>query len=312
MKSKIILLFLISFFMTVSTFAEKRLKIVTTTSDLASLAQEIGKDRVNIVSLSYGNRDPHFIEPRPSMVMKLKKADLVLLVGMDLDIWIESLIDTARNNKIKIGNRGYLDVSKGIKKLEVPQGKVDASMGHVHPQGNPHYWLDPENTKIIANSITQKLIELAPESTSYFKTNLNNFSDKIDKKIKTWQTALSPYKGNKIITYHRSWSYFANRFGLDVACEIEPKPGIPPYPGHLKNVLEKIKQHKIKVILMEVFYNLKPAQFLAEKANIQVVVIPNSVRGIPSANDYFSLMDIIVNNLAKAFHDLIPTDFVAD
>jgi zinc/manganese transport system substrate-binding protein len=300
MKLKIILLSLISFLMTFSLYAERKLEIVTTTSDLASLVQEIGKDRVNIVSLSSGTRDPHFIEPRPSMVMKLKRADLVVLVGMDLDIWIESLLDTARNYSIKFGNSGYLDVSESIEKLEIPQGKIDGSMGHVHPQGNPHYWLDPENTKIMAKSITQKLIELSPASASFYETNFKNFSDKMDKNIMGWQATLNPYKNEKIITYHRSWPYFANRFGLDIIDEIEPKPGIPPSPGHLREVLKRIKQSRIKVVLMEMFYDPKPAQFLASQTNIKVVAVPNSVGGIPAAKDYFSLMDIIVNKLAKA------------
>jgi len=279
--------------------AEQKIKIVTTTSDLASLAKEIGKDKIVVNSLSRGTRDPHFIEVRPSMVMKLKDADLLLVVGMELDVWVQSLIDAARNSRIKYGEPGYLDASVGIEKMEVPHGKIDASMGDVHPYGNPHYWLDPENAKIIAANIARRLGGLAPKEKEYFQVNLNEFNKKIEERICLWKEKLLPLKGEKIVTYHRSWPYFARRFGIIVACEIEPKPGISPSPGHLAKVIKKVKEEDIQVVLMEVFYDEKPAKFIGDETGAKVVIVPNSVGGVKEASDYFSLMDIIVERLVK-------------
>jgi len=234
------------------------------------------------------------------MVVKLRKADLLILVGMDLDIWIESLIDAAHNPDIRIGRRGYLDVSQQIEKLEIPQGKVDASMGHVHPYGNPHYWLNPDNGKIIAREISDKMSELMPADREYFESNLVAFNQKIDEKVVDWRKILSSANNKKIITYHRSWNYFADKFGIEIVCELEPKPGIPPSPGHLKEVIDRVKHQQVKAIMTEVFYDQKPARFVAEQTGIEVVVVPNSVRGTKEAKDYIALMDIIVNKLANA------------
>jgi ABC-type Zn uptake system ZnuABC Zn-binding protein ZnuA len=279
--------------------AKEIIRIVTTTSDLASMAKEVGRDKVEVTSLSRGSQDPHFIEVRPSMVMKLRDADLLILVGMDLDIWAQALVDASRNPKIKYGQTGYLDASAGIEKLDVPAGKVDASMGHLHIYGNPHYWLDPKNSKMIAVNIADRLCKLLPQDSSYFKQHLAEFNKKIDEKMLEWENKLMPFKGEKIATYHRSWPYFVNRFGLVVACELEPKPGIPPSAGHLKEVMGKMRQENIKVILMEVFYDEKPAMSVAEQTGARVVVVPNSVGGTEEAKDYFTLLDTIVDKLAE-------------
>lgn len=279
--------------------AKEAINVVTTTADLASILKAVGKEKVEVVSLSKGSQDPHFIEVRPSQVVKLKDADLLVLVGMDLDIWVEALIDASRNSKIKHGKLGYLDCSVDIEKLDVPLGKIDASMGHLHIYGNPHYWLDPLNAKIIAYNIAERLCEISPQNETYFKQNLAEFNQKIDAKMIEWKEKLKPFKGQKIAIYHRSWLYFANRFGLVVACELEPKPGIPPSFRHLKEVIDIIKKEKIKVILMEVFYDEKPARFVAEQTGANVVIVPNSVGGTKEARDYFSLIDTIVDELVK-------------
>ncbi len=301
MKRRCFIFFVLLFLCLSSSLkAEGIIKVVTTTSDLASIAQEIGKDRISVVSLSRGTQDPHFIEVRPSMVVKLKSADLLILVGMNLDIWVQSLIDASRNPKISYGRSGYLDASAGIKKLEVPQDKIDASMGHLHIYGNPHYWLDPLNGKIIASNIAGRLAEISPQDASYFQDNLLKFNRQMDEKITGWEQKMAPFKGQKIVTYHRSWPYFTNRFDLIVPCEIEPKPGIPPSPKHLKEVIEIVKREKIRVILMEVFYDEKPAAFIAGETDAKVVVISSSVGGTKEAKDYFSLTDIIIERLVEA------------
>jgi len=225
-------------------------------------------------------------------MMKAKNADLFIRVGLELEIGYEELIiDGSRNQKIRIGQPGHLDASEGVYLLEVPTTtKVDRSMGDVHPMGNPHYWLDPENVKIVARNITNRLSELSPENASYFQENLKAFDKKMDGKMAEWSRKMTPFKGEKIAIYHRSWPYFADRFGLIIACELEPKPGIPPSPGHLKEVIDIMKRDNVKIILMEVFYDEKPAQFVADETGAKVIVVPNSVGGTKEAKDYFSLI----------------------
>ena len=175
-------------------------------------------------------------------------------------------------------------------------------MGDVHPMGNPHYWLDPENIKTVAYNISNRLSELSPSNAQYFQENLVSFDKKMDEKMAEWSRKMGLFKGRKIAIYHRSWPYFVNRFGLVVACELEPKPGIPPSPTHLKEVIDIMKRDKVGVILMEVFYDEKPAQFVASQTGAKVIVVPNSVGGTKEANDYIGLMDTIVNKLAEAFN----------
>jgi len=303
MKKIIFIMILMLSFLPCS-YAENKINILTTTSDLKSIAEFIGGDKVNVDSLAKGCQDPHFIEAKPSFMMKAKNADLFIRVGLELEIGYEELIiDGSRNSKIRIGKPGHLDVSEGVNLLEVPTTtKIDRSMGDVHPMGNPHYWLDPMNAKIIASNITERLCEISPQNEGYFRQNLAEFNKKIDARMIVWQEKLKSFKGEKIAIYHRSWPYFANRFGLIVGCELEPKPGIPPSPGHLKEVVDTIKQQNIKVILMEVFYDEKPARFVAEQTGAKLVIVPNSVGGTKEAQDYFSLMDTIVDKLVQGFH----------
>lgn len=278
-------------------------KILTTTEDLRSIAGYIGGDKVTVDSLARGYQDPHYLEAKPSFMMKAKNADLFIRVGLELEIGYEDLIiDGSRNQKIRIGNPGHLDVSEGVNLLEVPTTtKVDRSMGDVHPMGNPHYWLDPENIKIAARNIANRLSEISPENAGYFQQNLSAFYKKMDEKMAEWNAKLAPFKGKKVAVYHRSWPYFAERFGLVVACELEPKPGIPPSPGHLKDVIDIIKRDDIRIILMEVFYDEKPAWFVSAETGAKVVVVPNSVGGTKEAQDYFCLIDTIVNKIVEGF-----------
>ncbi|MBU4376644.1 MAG: metal ABC transporter substrate-binding protein [Candidatus Omnitrophica bacterium] len=282
--------------------ADDKIRILTTTSDLKSIAEYIGGNKVEVDSLAKGYQDPHFVEAKPSFMLKAKKADLFIRAGLELEIGYEELIiDGSRNPKIRFGQPGHLDASEGVYLLEVPTTtKVDRSMGDVHPMGNPHYWLDPLNVKIVASNIANRLSELSPENESYFKKNLAEFNKKMDEKMVEWQEKLKPFKGQQIAIYHRSWPYFADRFGLKIGCELEPKPGIPPSPGHLKEVIEIIKERNINAILMEVFYDEKPAKFVSQQTGAKVVIVPNSVGGTKEAKDYFSLIDIIVEDLTGA------------
>jgi len=280
------------------------ISVLTTTEDLKSITEAIGGAKVKVDSLARGYQDPHFVAAKPSFMMKAKNADLFMVIGLELEIGYEELIiNGSRNQRIRIGQQGYLDVSEGVNLLEVPTTtKIDRSMGDVHPMGNPHYWLDPENVKMVAYNIAKRLSELSPGNAPYFQENLASFNKKMDEKMAEWNKKMEPFKGRKIAIYHRSWPYFVNRFGLVVACELEPKPGIPPSPTHLKEVIDIMKRDKVGVILMEVFYDEKPAQFVASQTGAKVIVVPNSVGGTKEANDYIGLMDTIVNKLADAFN----------
>jgi len=299
---KLLFMIFVSVLMVFPAYAKDKLNILTTTQDLKSIAQYIGGDKVKVESLGYGMQDPHFLEAKPSYMLKAKKADLFVRVGLELEIGYEELIiDGSRNQKIRYGQPGHLDASTGVLLLEVPTTQqVDRSMGDVHPMGNPHYWVDPLNAKIIAANIANRLGELSPENAGYFRENLSAFDKKIDEKMAGWNAAMAPFRGQKVAVYHRSWPYFFHRFGLVDVCELEPKPGIPPSPGHLSEVIEVMKRDKVPVILMEVFYDETAAKFVSDKTGAKVVVVPNSVGGDSAAKDYFSLIDTIVNSISEA------------
>lgn len=283
-------------------FAADKLKVVTTISDLASLTQEIGGDRVDVTAIAKGYQDPHFVEPKPSFLLLLRNADLLEVVGLELEIgWLPPLLDQSRNDKIRSGARGYLDVSQGVEILDRPTGAVTRAMGDVHPMGNPHYWLDPANAVRMAIQIENRLATLRPADAPYFAQRLNAFKVKINDANKRWVAALAPYRGAKIITYHNSWPNFARHFGLDVAGYVEPKPGVPPSPSHTFELINLMKAQHIKVIAMEPYFDLKTPQSVAAQTGAQVVVLYPSVGGAKSGtDDYFQLFDTNIANLVKA------------
>lgn len=279
----------------------KTLNLVTTTTDLKSVVEFIGKNHVKVFSLGDGDQNYHFLSAKPSYMVKAKKADLFVRVGLDLEIGYEPLIlEGARNPDIRVGRVGHLDASEGIKLLDIPF-RVDRSMGDIHAQGNPHYWLDPLNMKIVASNIADRLSDLSPEHKSVFAQNLKDFNVRIDQKMIEWKKALSSYSGEKLITYHKTWKYFAERFGFEIIGELEPKPGVPPSPAHLKNIVNMVKESKVKIILNENIYREDAAQYVAEKTGVIVVNAPISVGGVKGADDYFSLMDIIIKDVAEGF-----------
>ncbi len=283
--------------------ASEKLKVVAITTDLADFIRVIGKDKVEVVSLTKGNQDPHFIEPRPSMVMKVKNANVLVRIGMDLDMWIQSLIDASRNSKIMYGGIGYVDASERIEKLEIPTVKVDASMGDIHIYGNPHYWLDPENAKPILETILKNLSAQLPSDAEYFKKNYKEYLHQLDSAIAVWKNKMAPFAGSKIVTYHNSWPYFAKRFGLKLVDFVEPKPGIPPTPSHVISLIENIRNEKVKVIIMEPYFNLKVAESIAAKSYSKVVVLSPSIGGLEGIDTYLDLFDYNINKLAESLKD---------
>ncbi len=286
---------------TAPALAQGKISVVTTTEDLAGISREVAGDRATIDFIARGYQDPHFVEAKPSFILKLQKADLLVAVGRELEIgWLPPLVQQSRNAKIQPGAEGYLDASLHARILDIPQGQVTRAMGDVHPLGNPHYWLDPENGKIIAKDIADKLSQLRPGDRSGFQQRLADFSTRLDAAEKRWLAALAPFKGTKVVTYHRSYSNFADRYGLEVIGYVEPRPGIPPTPQHTYDVINEMKRQNVKLILVEPYFDLKTPNAIARATGAQVLVMPPSVGGVKAATDYFKLFDYDIALLTDA------------
>lgn len=278
----------------------KTLRVITTTQDPGAITKAIGGDRVSVTTLCKGYQDPHFLDAKPSFMLDMNKADLLEVIGLGLEIgYIPSLITGARNEKINPGQPGYLDLSAGISPLEVIP-VADRSQGDIHPDGNPHYWTDPENGRIMAREIEARLVQLDPDGKALYEKNLADFEKQLDAKEADWAKRLAPLKGANIVTYHKSWSYFAKRYGLDVAGFVEPKPGIPPTPAHTLEVIKLIQDKNVKVILMESFYDRHVPDLIASHTTAKVASVPNSVGGEDGVNDYFALFEKIIGGIEKA------------
>ena len=272
--------------------AQGKLNVITTTEDLASIAREIGGDHVSVEAIARGYQDPHFVEAKPSFILKLQKADVLVVVGRELEIgWLPPLIQQSRNSKIQPGSAGYVDASLQASILEVPTGQVTRAMGDVHPLGNPHYWMDPENGKRVGKEIADKLSELRPSDRALFQQKLADFTSRLDAAEKRWLAQLAPYKGTKVVTYHRSFPNFAERFGLDIVGYVEPKPGIPPSPQHTLDLINEMKRQNVKIVLVEPYFDLKTPNAIGRDTGAQVLVMPPSVGGVKEVGDYFQLVD---------------------
>ena len=285
-------------------FASSKIKVVTSLPDLADIAQRIGGERVTVEALAKGYQDPHFVDAKPSTVLKLRDADIFVQVGLDLEIgWVPPLLETARNRKIYFGGEGHVDASQGIRLLQVPTGDPAQlrSQGDIHIYGNPHYWLDPINGKLIANNICARLVELSPDDQSSFTANLRTFEHQVDSAMAVWAGKLEPFRGTEIVAYHNSWPYFENRFGLRIADFVEPKPGIPPSPGHLVALINLMEERNIKVIIISPYFDDRPAKSLAERTGAEVVYVAPSVGAFKEVKSYFDLFDYNVNALLGAF-----------
>lgn len=301
------------------------LKIVATTTDLAAIARAVAGDEAVVRSITTGKEDPHMLQAKPSVILQARDADLWIRIGMELEIgWEPPILDGSRNARIRPGMPGHLDASKSARVLDVPETAINRAMGDVHPMGNPHYWLDPLNGRRIAGAIADRLAELRPEAAGVFRHHAEAFQRDLDERMfgsqllqkskpqdlwlrvergedipeaGGWLQAMAPLRGRKILTYHKSWVYFAHRFGLEVAGELEPKPGVPPTAAHLAELAELAKAQDVRIILQEPFYSTKAAEQVAAKTGARVVVVANSVGGQPEATDYLALMDRIVKQL---------------
>jgi zinc/manganese transport system substrate-binding protein len=281
--------------------AQSKLNVMTATEDLASIAREVGGDRITVESIARGYQDPHFVEAKPSFILKLQKADLLIVVGRELEIgWLPPLIQQSRNGKIQPGAEGYLDASLTAQILEIPNGNITRAMGDVHPFGNPHYWTDPENGKLIAKAVSEKLVQFRPNDRAVFEQRLADFTARLDAAEKRWLAMMAPYKGTKMVTYHRSFPNFAERFGLDIMGYVEPRPGIPPTPQHTLDLINEMKRQNVKLVVVEPYFDLKTPMSIGRETGAEVLVLPPSVGGVKEVTDYFKLFDYDINLLVEA------------
>jgi len=285
--------------------ASAQLKVVATTEDLGSLTREIGGDKVAVTSLAKGYQDPHFVDPKPSFILAVSRADLLIVVGRELEVgWLTPLLTSSRNSKIQPGSKGYLDASLTVKILEIPTGQITRAMGDVHPLGNPHYWLDPGNGRRMAQVIRDKLSELSPNDKALFAQRYTDFDQRLAAAEKRWDAAMAPYKGTKIVTYHRSWPNFMERFGLEVMGYVEPKPGIPPSPSHTVDLINEMKRLGAKLIVVEPYFDLKTPQAIANQTSGKVLILAPSVGGTKEATDYITLFDYDIGLLSSTLKQL--------
>ncbi len=311
------------------------IKIMTTTTDLADIARVIAGDDADVTSMTTGREDPHTLTARPGFIVQARDANVWIRVGMELEIgWEPVILRESRNQTIHVGMPRHIDASDHVVRLEVPTQRVTRAQGDIHPEGNPHYWLDPLNGRLVAATITERLSALYPELKPKFEENLHRFELDLDtrmfganlvdaiggerlwmamseKRLETllaehgvvdkaggWYGLLSPHRGQSIITYHRSWVYFTERFGLRGDLQLEPKPGIPPSAKHLASVVTEAKARQVKVILQEPFYTQKAADYVATQTGAKLVVVPTMTGGSPAASSYLDMLDNVVTNVA--------------
>jgi ABC-type Zn uptake system ZnuABC Zn-binding protein ZnuA len=279
--------------------AADKVRVVTTIPDLKSLTQAVGGDLVDVESLTRGTQNFHEVEVRPSMMLKLRKADLLIENGLDLDAWVDLAVQGANNADIARGARGRIEVSRGVPVLNVPQTKIDRSMGDVHPLGNPHFTIDPGLAPMITQNIFEGLVRVAPQHRAAFEKNRTTFLARLDERMAQWTKTMEPLRGAKVVAYHPDFLYFLTRFGLVQAGAVEDRPGIPPSPQHLVNLIRLMKEQRVKLILVEPWNDMKLAARIAGDAGAKAIVIAPSVGAVKGADDYLAAIDYNVTTLAR-------------
>ena len=289
MKKLMIFLLLV-----ISSLAFADVKAVATTTIIYDLVKNIGGDKVDVDYLCRGNQDPHFLEVMPSYMLKLRSADLIFKVGLDLEKWLPQLIDGSRNSNVQV-----IDLSQDIEKKEVPTAKMDARYGDVHPYGNPHYYLDPLDVKIMAEEIYNALAAQDPGNSAYYQKNYDSYIKMFDAKIVEWNKKMEKVKGEPIVFFHSSWIYFADQYGIKIAGYVEPKPGIPPSPSHNAEIINLVKKRGVKLIVMENYYSDSAPNQIAGITGVKVIKVPVGVFGLDGIDSYFKMMDFIVNQIVS-------------
>jgi zinc/manganese transport system substrate-binding protein len=288
------------FLVTAALSAQAKIKVVATLPDLASLAREVGADKVEVSVLAKPTEDSHFVDARPSFVVQLRDADVLIDGGAELEIgWLPPLLQNARNSKIDVGQTGRVQASQGVRLMNVP-GNVTRAAGDVHALGNPHFMSDPIIAKTVAAHIARAFTAVDEKNTLIYDANFKKFEATINAKLQEWGAAMLPFKGQNVVAYHDSWPYFAHRFGVNIDTFLEPKPGIPPSPSHLAEVIEKMKAQKIKAIIVEPFHDRKIAEKVASATGAKVVDFAQYPGGLPGTDSYVKLIDKLVANLSAA------------
>jgi zinc/manganese transport system substrate-binding protein len=304
MKFKTAFAFALSALIGLAGSASAQLRVVATTPDLASLAREIGGNRVNVVALAKPTEDPHFVDAKPSHIVTLNRADALIEGGAELELgWLPPLLENSRNPKIAAGAPGRIVASEGIRMLEIPTS-FDRSKGDVHSLGNPHFLVDPIDVKIVARNIANHFAQIDPKSAPVYQSNLAAFNKRLDAKLADWQRQLAPYRGAKIVTYHKDFVYLAARFGLTIVDELEPKPGIAPSPAHLAQVIGKMRANKAKLVLVQPYQNRKTAETVARQTGAVVLDVPQQPGAAANTSTYFDMMDNLVRTLAAGFRQI--------
>ena len=280
--------------------AQAKLNVVATLPDFGSLARELGGDKVDVNVLAKPTEDPHFVDARPSFVVALRNADVLIDGGAELELgWLPPLLQNARNPKIEIGKPGRVVSSQGIRLMNVP-ANVTRAAGDVHALGNPHFMTDPIIAKAVAQHIAQAFAAVDSGNAVFYQANYAKFETTVNAKLQEWGAAMMPFKGQHVVAYHDSWPYFAHRFGIDIDIFLEPKPGIPPSPSHLAEVIAQMKAQHIKAIIVEPFQNRKTAERVADATGAKVVDFAQFPGGLSGTDNYVKLMDTLVSRLAAA------------
>ena len=277
-----------------------KIRVVTTTTDLKALTEAVGGGLVEVDALARGNQNPHDLEVRPSLMVKVRRADVLVLNGLELDQWADVVVQGANNPRVIPGATGRVDASAGILVLEVPTTRVDRSMGDVHPVGNPHYSLDPGLAPAVTANILEGLVRVAPEYRAMFERNRAEFLGRLEPALRGWSAALAPFKGAPVVVYHAQWAYLLTRFGLTQIGTVEERPGIPPAPGHVAKLIQLMKDEKVKVVIVEPWSDYKLAERIAQEAGAQVVLLATGVGAVKGAETYLDAVDYDVKTLAKA------------
>jgi ABC-type Zn uptake system ZnuABC Zn-binding protein ZnuA len=283
-----------------TSLAAKPLQVVASTLDMADIVQQIGGERVDVYAISRGKYDLHFFDPRPSQVMKLRKADVLVVGGLDVDVWIQALIDASRNRRIRFGAVGYVDPSDGVRPIQVPKGRIDGAMGDVHPYGNPHYWVTRENLEVVVENIANGLTRVSPEDADYFAQNKAAYLAKVGEVFEGLHQRLEPFKGTKVIQYHRSWDYFCNEFGLEIVGDLEPQPGIPPSASHLEELVSYAKHEGAHLMLVEPYYPKRPVEFVARETGAKVLRLPFYTGGREGVDGFLDNLSRNVDEIVEA------------
>jgi zinc/manganese transport system substrate-binding protein len=283
-----------------NTMAAGKLQVVATISDLQALAMAVGGDLADVDVLARGNQNPHDLEVRPSLMVKLRRADALVINGLELDDWAHVAVQGANNPRIIPGGAGLIDASRGLPVLEVPTTKVDRSMGDVHPQGNPHYTLDPGMAPLVTQNLVEGLSRVAPDHRAAFERNRRAFLSKLEAAMARWTQRLAPAQGAKVVVYHGDWIYFFTRFGLQQAGTIEERPGIPATPTHLARLIRQMKDDQVKVVVVEPWSDQKLAARVAQEAGAKLALLNATLGTVSGADAYLVTTEANVTALAEA------------